>query len=206
MKTFKNIMGYVVPIVVGLLIALLIKQYWFTLVRVDGTSMDPNLYDTEQVFVMRSESIHRGSVIVFDAFGENPEETSTKNYVKRVIAVAGDKLSAKNGVLKVNGKTIDQSYISKSEQKATNEINNVGNWNNLSELAKRQGWQKNENTIVVPKGKYFVLGDHRSVSNDSRYWGFVDKSKVMGVVKVGFWTNKTQQININDQWQTFFAK
>ncbi|WP_373702687.1 signal peptidase I, partial [Weissella soli] len=67
-------------------------------------------------------------------------------------------------------------------------------------------WQKNENTIVVPKGKYFVLGDHRSVSNDSRYWGFVDKSKVMGVVKAGFWTNKTQQININDQWQTFFAK
>ncbi|MBC6498213.1 S26 family signal peptidase [Weissella confusa] len=61
------------PIAIGLIIALLIKSYWFTLVRVDGTSMEPNLTNNERVFVLKPDKVHRGSVVVFDAYGEDPE-------------------------------------------------------------------------------------------------------------------------------------
>jgi len=66
----------------------------------------------------------------------------------------------------------------------------------LKSLSK--SWPRNVNSVKVPKGKYFALGDHRSVSNDGRYWGFVPKDKVLGVAKTFFWeTNKTKRDNVN---------
>ena len=55
----------------------------------------------------------------------------------------------------------------------------------LKNLSSQEGWNYRKNT--VPKGKYFVMGDNRYISNDSRYWGFVPKNKVEGTVKVPFW-------------------
>ena len=205
MKAFREIMSWIVPIAIGLVIALLIKSYWFTLVRVDGTSMEPNLTNNERVFVFKPETIHRGSVIVFDAEGEDPDAVGHKDYVKRVIGMPGDTVSAENGVLKVNNKVVDQDFIPETEQVATNTVNNIGNWSDLAALGKHMGWQR-QVTVKVPKGEYFVLGDHRTVSNDSRYWGFVDDDKVLGVVKVPFWGNEQNRTNINKQWENFFVK
>ena len=205
MKAFREIMSWIVPIAIGLVIALLIKSYWFTLVRVDGTSMEPNLTNNERVFVFKPETIHRGSVIVFDAEGEDPDAVDHKDYVKRVIGMPGDTVSAENGVLKVNNKVVDQDFIPETEQVATNTVNNIGNWSDLAALGKHMGWQR-QVTVKVPKGEYFVLGDHRTVSNDSRYWGFVDDDKVLGVVKVPFWGNEQNRTNINKQWENFFVK
>ena len=75
----------------------------------------------------------------------------------------------------------------------------------MTELGDHMGWQR-QKTVKVPKGQYFVLGDHRTVSNDSRYWGFVSEDKVLGVVKVPFWGNAEKKANINTQWKTFFEK
>ena len=58
MKAFREIMSWVIPIAIGLIIALLIKSYWFTLVRVDGTSMEPNLTNNERVFVLKPDKVH----------------------------------------------------------------------------------------------------------------------------------------------------
>lgn len=208
MKAFREILSWVIPILVGLLIAVGIRTYWFTMVKVDGSSMEPNLTSNERVFVFRTDKIetskiHRGSVIVFDAYGEDPSATENKDYVKRVIGMPGDTVSAVDGVIKVNGKAVNQDYISESEQKATNTINDVDNWQSLAQLGNRQGWE-GDKTIKVPAGKYFVLGDHRSVSNDSRYWGFVDDDKVLGVVKVPFWGSETKRDNINTAWKSYF--
>lgn len=205
MKAFREIMSWIVPIAIGLVIALLIKSYWFTLVRVDGTSMEPNLTNNERVFVFKPETIHRGSVIVFDAEGEDPDAVGHKDYVKRVIGMPGDTVSAENGVLKVNNKVVDQDFIPETEQVATNTVNNIGNWSDLAALGQHMGWQR-QVTVKVPKGEYFVLGDHRTVSNDSRYWGFVDDDKVLGVVKVPFWGNEQNRTNVNKQWENFFVK
>ena len=208
MKAFREIMSWVIPILVGLLIAFGVRSVWFTMVKVDGSSMDPNLTNSERVFVFRTdkiktETIHRGSVVVFDAYGEDPTATESKDYVKRVIGLPGDTVSAVDGVLKVNAKVVDQDYISESEQAATNNVNQVGNWSSLKQLGDRQGWT-GKKTVKVPAGKYFVLGDHRTVSNDSRYWGFVDNDKVLGVVKVPFWGNDTKKQNINTAWKSYF--
>lgn len=200
MKAFKELMSWIVPIAIGLLLALLIKQFAFQFVRVDGPSMQPNLQNNERVVCLKQANIHRGSVVVFDANGVDPQVSVKTEYVKRVIGLPGDTVEAKNGNLYVNGKKVDQSYISKSERSS-----GTGTWT-LHSISQENSWVLHNGAYKVPKGEYFVLGDHRSVSNDSRYWGFVPKSKIVGVVKVGFW-NRTQPAknNINQQWKHFFA-
>ena len=200
MKAFKELMSWIVPIAIGLLLALLIKQFAFQFVRVDGPSMQPNLQNNERVVCLKQAKIHRGSVVVFDANGVDPQVSVKTEYVKRGIGLPGDTVEAKNGNLYVNGKKVDQSYISKSERSS-----GTGTWT-LHSISQENSWVLHNGAYKVPKGEYFVLGDHRSVSNDSRYWGFVPKSKIVGVVKVGFW-NRTQPAknNINQQWKHFFA-
>ena len=200
MKAFKELMSWIVPIAIGLLLALLIKQFAFQFVRVDGPSMQPNLQNNERVVCLKQAKIHRGSVVVFDANGVDPQVSVKTEYVKRVIGLPGDTVEAKNGNLYVNGKKVDQSYISKSERSS-----GTGTWT-LHSISQENSWVLHNGAYKVPRGEYFVLGDHRSVSNDSRYWGFVPKSKIVGVVKVGFW-NRTQPAknNINQQWKHFFA-
>ncbi|CUS27074.1 signal peptidase I [Paucilactobacillus oligofermentans DSM 15707 = LMG 22743] len=199
MKAMKEILSWIVPIVIGLLVALLIKQFVFQLVRVDGPSMDPNLSDNERVVVLKQATIHRGSVVVFQAQGVDPTATTKTDYVKRVIALPGDTVKSEDGNIYVNGKKVKQNYISSDER-----TTGTGNWT-LASLSNDHAWLKNTDATKVPKGKYFVLGDHRSVSNDGRYWGFVPKSKILGVVKVPFWgSDKTAKKNINTEWKNYF--
>lgn len=199
MKAMKEILSWIVPIVIGLLVALLIKQFVFQLVRVDGPSMDPNLSDNERVVVLKQATIHRGSVVVFQAQGVDPTATTKTDYVKRVIALPGDTVKSEDGNIYVNGKKVKQNYISSDER-----TTGTGNWTLVS-LSNDHAWLKNTDATKVPKGKYFVLGDHRSVSNDGRYWGFVPKSKILGVVKVPFWgSDKTAKKNINTEWKNYF--
>lgn len=200
MKALKEILSWIVPIAIGLLAALLIKNYVFQLVRVDGPSMQPNLEDNERVMVTKRSTIHRGSVVVFEAQGVDPQVTTSTDYVKRVIALPGDTVTSKDGVIYVNGKKTSQSYIGTSER-----TTGTGNWN-LQSISVQNQWQKNQGATKVPKGEYFVLGDHRSVSNDGRYWGFVPKDKILGVVKVPFWNrNTTKKDNVNTFWKNYFT-
>ena len=201
MKTFRQVMSWVIPIVIGLLIALLIKQFLFQVVRVDGPSMQPNLQNNERVFCLKRSQIHHGSVVIFDADGVDPQVAVKTDYVKRVIGLPGDTVRSKNGNIYVNGKKINQSYISMRQRDA-----GTGNWN-LKSISVQNSWLKNNGATKVPKGEYFVLGDHRSVSNDGRYWGFVPKNKIDGVVKVPSWAGtKTTRQNVNKEWQHFYAK
>ncbi|KRK48554.1 signal peptidase I [Secundilactobacillus kimchicus] len=192
MKVIRELASWIVPVIIGIIIAFGIKAFVLSPVRVDGPSMEPNLVNNERIWMFKQAKVKHLSVIVFDAHGEDPSAKKGSDYVKRVIGLPGDSVAFKNNNIYVNNKKIDQSFISRSE--ATTGTG-ATSWT-LTTLAKRYGWQTSGN--VVPKGKYFVLGDHRSVSNDSRYWGYVDANKVAGVVKVPFWTGtKTQRHNIN---------
>lgn len=199
MKTLRQIFSWVISVVIGLILALLIRQL-FQNVRVDGPSMLPNLVNNERVFSFKQSKIHRGSVVVFNADGVDPQVSTKTDYVKRVIAIPGDTVKSQNGNLYVNGKKANQSYIKMDQRKA-----GTGNWT-LKSISKQNNWVRNAGATKVPKGEYFVLGDNRTVSNDSRYWGFVPKKKVDGVVKVGFWSkNKTRKYNVNQFWKHYFA-
>ncbi|MCH4163386.1 MAG: signal peptidase I [Lentilactobacillus diolivorans] len=193
MKVFKGILSWIIPIVVGLLIAELLRMFVLTVAKVDGPSMEPNLINNERLLVFRHSKVKHLSVIVFDAHGVDPSATQPNtDYVKRVIGLPGDTVSSNNGNIYVNGKAINQKFISQKERTI-----GTGNWD-LKSLSK--SWSKNTGAVKVPKGEYFVLGDHRSVSNDGRYWGFVPKKKVVGVAKtLFFWqTDKTKRNNVNN--------
>ena len=196
----KFVKEYIVPIAFAIILYAFIELFVFTMVRVDGDSMQPNLQNNERVMVMRMAKIKRLSVIVFNAHGEDPQATASKDYyVKRVIGLPGDTVSYKNGKLFVNGKQVPQKFIDhlqKNDGTGITGYQNNGSWN-IHQLAKH--WPKDHQSIKVPKGHYFVLGDHRSISNDSRYWGFVSAKKTLGVVKTLPWsTTKKERHNVNE--------
>ncbi|WP_412989295.1 signal peptidase I [Pediococcus siamensis] len=197
MKTIKSILSWVIPIVIGLAIAMLVRTYVFEIVRVDGSSMEPNLQNNERVFVLKQEKIKHLSVIVFDAYGADPQATPGTDYVKRVIGMPGDTISYNDGKLYINNKEVPQKFINAYERTTGTAIGAEASKWNLASVAKARGWGNKPEK--VPAGEYFVMGDHRSVSNDSRYWGFVKKSEVMGVVKVPFWGSASAKKNVNDR-------
>ncbi|GEP24740.1 signal peptidase I [Lentilactobacillus diolivorans] len=188
MKFIKGVLSWIVPIALGLVIGLAVKQFVISASFIHGDSMKPNLQSGQMVTVLRPATIHRNSVIIFNAHGEDPQATKpTDYYVKRVIGLPGDTVSSNNGQIYVNNHQINQNYISNNQR-----TTGTGNWD-LQSLS--QHWTQDKGTVKVPQGKYFVLGDHRSVSNDSRYWGFVDKSKIEGVAKAFPFQKDANQIN-----------
>lgn len=190
MKTFRNILSWVLPIIVALAVVFVVRTYLLEVVKVSGDSMEPNLRNGDAMIVTKPTPVKRLSVIVFDAYGEDPTAPKNTNYVKRVIGLPGDQVASKNGYLYVNHRKINQHFISQTEQGA-----GTGNWT-LGGLAKQHNWSYQGNT--VPRGHYFVLGDHRSVSEDGRAWGYVDAKKIMGVVKVPFWEGSSvHRANVN---------
>lgn len=189
----RNFLSGLGPIVVGLTIGLIGVNFVASPVTISGDSMQPNLQNNQIVMVNKQGEIKRGEVVVFNAYGVDPNATTPdEKYIKRIIGVPGDTVSDVNGVLRVNGKVVDQSFISENEQVATN--NRVGDWTSLAELGQSQNWQ-GPISGKVPAGYYFVLGDHRSISNDSRYWGFVPKNKISGTVWAPPFDNDATEVN-----------
>lgn len=189
----RNFLSGLWPIVVGLTIGLIGVNFVASPVTISGDSMQPNLQNNQIVMVNKQGEIKRGEVVGFNAYGVDPNATTPdEKYIKRIIGVPGDTVSDVNGVLRVNGKVVDQSFISENEQVATN--NRVGDWTSLAELGQSQNWQ-GPISGKVPAGYYFVLGDHRSISNDSRYWGFVPKNKISGTVWAPPFDNDATEVN-----------
>lgn len=190
----KKVLEYILIIVISLLIGLSINHFVGGLVTVDGTSMDPTLRNGERVFQNKLEMPKQNDVVVFEANGVDPQVTSHKDYVKRVIGVPGDTVKyTSDGILYVNNKEVPQKYLSNQERLTgtlhtyTHDYSSTGF--TLKSLSLTQDWPEQLNLNVVPKGYYFVMGDHRSVSNDGRYWGLVPKDKISGVVHSFFWQN-----------------
>jgi signal peptidase I len=132
-------------------------------VRVEGTSMQPRLHDNDRLFinkfVYRFESIHRGDVIVFHYPGD-----PSKSYIKRVIALPGDDLRIADGVVYVNGRQLVEPYVPPRFEDGRSVADEA-----------------------IPPGDYWVMGDHRSISSDSRDFGPVPQSLIYGKAAFIYW-------------------
>lgn len=136
---------------------------------VSGDSMYPTLHNGDRMVLSKVGDIHRFDVVILKAPDENVE------YIKRVIGMPGDTIEMKSGVLYINGKKIDQPFI------------------NTEALAKQTVFMDDftleslSGESKVPEGKYFVLGDNRGVSKDSRMIGFIDRSAIEGKAVFTIW-------------------
>src|SRR5271157_137569 len=150
-------------LLVSLAISAFIIIFLYQPVKVEGTSMMPGLEDQERIFVnkfvYRWEPIQRGDIVVF----RYPRDTS-KSYIKRVIGVAGDRIRIENGQVYVNGEALDEDYVPSDYADA-----------------------RNYSEVVVPENSFFVLGDHRTMSNDSRDFGPVNERFIYGKAVFGYW-------------------
>lgn len=179
------IKDWIFPILEGLILFFVIN-FFFSIIRVSGVSMYPTLQNREFVIMSKRVPIHRDDVVVFNAYGvdkNNPTVRKGTKYTKRIIGLPGDKIEYTNkGNLYINGKYTSQNYISRSQRIS-------GTLTFLLPEAKGVKIGTNK-TFTVPKNCYFVLGDNRKVSNDSRYYGFVPKNKILGRVYTFPWQEK----------------
>lgn len=157
---------WVRDIVISAVVSILIIMFLYQPVRVEGTSMLPRLEDHDRLFinkfVYRISSIHRDDVVVFH-YPRDPE----KSYIKRVIALPGDRISIDRGRVFLNGKLLHESYVP-DEYRDTR---------SMAEM-------------VVPEDTYFMMGDHRSISSDSREFGPVDRDLIYGKAVFVYWPTK----------------
>ncbi len=132
-------------------------------VRVEGTSMLPNLEDQDRLFInkfaFRVGEIHRGDVVVF----RYPRD-ETKNYIKRVIGLPGDRVRIVRGSVYVNGRLLPEPYV-----------------------PARYTDDRSQPEIRIPADEYFVLGDHRNISSDSREFGPVERDLIYGKAAFVYW-------------------
>jgi signal peptidase I len=146
--------------------SVLIITFLYQPVRVEGTSMLPRLEDRDRLFinkfVYRIAAIERGDVVVF-RYPRDPE----KSYIKRVIALPGDRLRIDRGQVWLNGRRQIEPYVPEEYQDSRS----------MAE-------------IVVPEDSYFMMGDHRSISSDSREFGPVERSLVYGKAVFVYWPTR----------------
>jgi signal peptidase I len=148
-------------IAIGL--ALVIIVFLYQPVKVEGTSMAPLLSDQERIFinkfVYRFESINRGDVVVF----WYPLDRS-KSFIKRIIGLPGETVEIRHGSLFVNNQMVPEPYVPPQYADASD-----------------------FGPVKVPKNSYFVMGDHRISSNDSRVFGPVSSQYIYGRAVFAYW-------------------
>ena len=164
-RAWKRAGRWAGELLMSLALAAAIVLFVYQPVVVEGTSMMPVLVDSERVFINKFlyrtgvGEVQRGDLVVF----QSPLDPA-KNYIKRVIGLPGDTVELRGGLVWLNGRALEEPYVPEA-------------YRDRSNLAPAR----------VPAGHYFVLGDHRSASNDSRVWGPVAGAAIYGKAVFAYW-------------------
>ena len=179
----REILEWILTLVAAVLIALPIRAFVFELVRVDGGSMDNTLANGEIMFVTKFDYASTWLCLPWQdaeakeqakriTTGGEPERFDVvicrypgrgdTNFVKRIVGLPGDIIELRGGYLYVNDKLYEEPYI---------------------DDAYRSGWLNTFGPYIVPDGEYFVMGDHRNNSNDSRSQGPITRDMIIGHVR-----------------------
>ena len=163
----RPIMGWVVTIVVALLISTGTRAYAVQSYFVPTPSMTPTLQPCDRILVDKlSSTVHRGDIVVF----KNPpaDQGGPPTLVKRVIALPGERITSKGAVIYIDGKPLAEPWLPALTGDCAEPSEHI------------------PPTTVAP-GHYFVMGDCRGDSDDSRYWGTVPVGNIVGKVDVIMW-------------------
>ena len=179
------------PFILFVLVLGLSRLFLWQPVKVDGHSMDPTLADGERLIVLDHTKINRFDIVV----AKETEDGQTKEIVKRVIGMPGDTITYNDDTLYINGKEVDEKYLDEYKQALDDDqLQDIYAYNSLfQELAEKahafttDSDGNTEFTVKVPKGEYYLMGDDRIVSKDSREVGTFPKSSIVGEVKFRFW-------------------
>jgi signal peptidase I len=159
----RTLRSWVHDLLFAIAVLFFIIMFVYLPVKVEGGSMEPGLEDQERIvinkLVYRFEKIERGDIVVF----RYPRDTR-KNFIKRVIGLPGDHIRISYGHVYVNGQLLPEPYVPADYLDA-----------------------RSYSEIIVPVNGYFVLGDHRSMSNDSRDFGPVMRGYIYGKAVFGYW-------------------
>ncbi|HEY6394327.1 MAG TPA: signal peptidase I [Candidatus Binataceae bacterium] len=186
---------YAEALIVALALAIFIRTFFIQAYKIPSGSMEPTLLVGDHIlvnkliygirvpdsilglnvpglpygqYVVNFEPVHRGDVVVF-VFPPD----RTKDFIKRVIGVPGDKVQVKNGAVLLNGSPMDDPHahfeVSPSDRSTVSPRDNFG-------------------PVTVPPGKLLMMGDNRDRSYDSRFWGFVDQNDVEGRAMIIYWS------------------
>jgi len=159
------IASWIRDLFISVILAILVILFLYQPVKVEGTSMMPALVDQERIFINKFVyrfglgNIERGDMVVFWFPGD-----PTKSYIKRVIGVPGDSVEVDDGTVLVNGQRLEETYV-------------------IEEFRDKQSMS----VFKVQPDEFFVLGDHRSSSNDSRSWGTVPRRYIYGKAVFVYW-------------------
>jgi len=173
---------YTEALLVAGILALVIRTFLFQAFHIPSGSMEDTLLEGDFLFVSKTlygaevpftggkrlpaiREPQRGDIIVF----RYPEDPS-QDFIKRCMGVPGDVIESRDKVLYINGEALDEDYV-----KHTQPDRQVPGRDNFG-------------PITVPEGKFFMLGDNRENSRDSRYWGFVDYSQLRGKALFIYWS------------------
>ena len=171
-STRNELVETLVYIVVAIIVFILIRTFLFSPVSVDGDSMVPTLHDHDRLILNKVSAVGRFDVIVFDA----PDDPG-KQYIKRVIGLPGDTVEVQDDQLNINGKEYSEKYLDSS-------LYQLEAWENYTEDFSLSSLL---DTQQVPADSYFVMGDNRLNSKDSRFFGFVEKERVIGTAEFRIW-------------------
>jgi len=155
--------AWVRDLFISIVVSGFIILFLYQPVKVEGTSMLPGLEDQERIFInkflYKFEPIERGDVVVF----RYPRDPS-KSYIKRVIGMPGDVIRIEHGRVYVNGSKLNEDYVPRDFLDG-----------------------RSMSPVIVPERSYWVLGDHRSMSNDSREFGPVGEEFIYGKAVFAYW-------------------
>ncbi len=176
-----RVIDWLKAILIAVLIVAAVRHFLFANYIVNGESMMPTIEEGNRLIVNKIEvefrSPDRFDLIVFHA---NSEE----DYIKRVIGLPGDRIEYENDQLYVNGEPVDEPYLDDYKKLLFD-----GQLTEDFTLLDKTGHS------TVPEGHYFVLGDNRRHSYDSRHIGFISKNEIVGIVNLRYWPLDRFQVN-----------
>lgn len=178
---------YVEALALALIIALLIRSFVVQAFRIPSGSMIPSLLIGDQILVdkvvYKFRKPQRGDIMVF----KYPED-ETRDFIKRLIGLPGEKLEVRRRVVLINDVPLNDSSYAMHEGDSFMAIHPRDNFG----------------PITIPPGKYFVMGDNRENSMDSRFWGLLDGNKITGRAFIIYWSRDiSKSFPLELRWNRF---